>query len=184
MAVTKHLKLTAGLRGCCEEVGGCSGSGPSPGAAGCAARVQGHLYPCRLCPDLHGRRGWGQQMGLPTGWTDFLCRVMPRTGFRDKGVGPRTTFSIISHSCRFFPYKLSEKLDVLIFSKASVISTHSDASGHNMCRTVSISWCGIWMIMLPAALRSRTFFLCTSPVCIRSKHWLPRAPRGHARPES
>lgn len=47
MAVTKHLKLTAGLRGC-------SGSGPSPGAAGCAARVEGHLYPRRLCPDLGG----------------------------------------------------------------------------------------------------------------------------------
>lgn len=40
--MTKHLKLTAELRGC-------SGSGPGPGAAGCAARVQGHLYSCRLC---------------------------------------------------------------------------------------------------------------------------------------
>lgn len=58
----------------------------APRAAGCAARVQGHLYPRRLCPDLGGGGG---ELGLPTGWTDFLCRVMPRTGFRDKGVGPR-----------------------------------------------------------------------------------------------
>lgn len=60
----------------------------APGAAGCAVRVQGHLYPRRLCPDLGGGGGGGE-LGLPTGWTDFLCRVMPRTGFRDKGVGPR-----------------------------------------------------------------------------------------------
>lgn len=56
----------------------------APRAAGCAARVQGHLYPRRLCPDLGDGGG---ELGLPTGWTDFLCRVMPRTGFRDKGVG-------------------------------------------------------------------------------------------------
>lgn len=28
--MTKHLKLTNGLRGCSGGVGGCSGSGPSP----------------------------------------------------------------------------------------------------------------------------------------------------------
>lgn len=92
--MTKHLKLTAGLRGC-------SGSGPSPGAAGCAERVEGHLYPRRLCPDLGGG---GVHVGLPTGWTDFLCRVMPRTGFRDKGVGPQTetlTGRVCYHSLSF-----------------------------------------------------------------------------------
>lgn len=116
------------------------------GAAGCAARVQGHLYSCSLCPDLGGRGG---HVGLPTGWTDFLCRVMPRTGFRDKGVGPRTetlTAKSSYHSLSFlirsnFFLQVVGKVGCShLFQKRHLISTDTDAFVHN---SVSISWCGI-----------------------------------------
>lgn len=107
--MTKHLKLTAELRGC-------SGSGPGPGAAGCAARVQGHLYSCRLChvqqAGLISCAGSCPGQGLGTRVLDHEQRPLQA----GQGLLP---FSIISPTCRFFPYKLLEKLDDLIFSKAS-----------------------------------------------------------------
>lgn len=97
--MTKHLKLTAELRGC-------SGSGPGPGAAGCAARVQGHLYSCRLChvqqAELISCAGSCPGQGLGTRVLDHEQRPL------QAGV-----VTILYH------YKLLEKLDVLIFSKAS-----------------------------------------------------------------
>lgn len=84
----------------------------------------------------------GAHMGPSTDWTDFLCRVMPRTGFRDKRVGPWTetlTGQGCSHPlsfliCRFCRNKLFHY---------SVISTDFYAMVQNMHRTVSISWCGV-----------------------------------------
>lgn len=80
----------------------------APRAAGCAARVQGHLYPRWLCPDLGGGGG---ELGLPTGWTDFLCRVMPRTGFRDKRVGPQaeTITGLVATLYVLLPFPTSGK---------------------------------------------------------------------------
>lgn len=137
--MTKHLKLTAGLRGC-------SGSGPSPGAAGCAARVEGHLYPCRLCPDLGGGGCmWDfQQAGL----------ISCAGSCPGQGLGTR----VLDHKQRplqaGFVTILYHFLCVLLFFlKAvgkvecshlfmSLISADFDASVHNMCKTASISRCG------------------------------------------
>lgn len=84
--MTKHLKLTNGLGGCSGGAGGCSGSGPSPEGCGVCSESAGSPLSTPAVPRLGRRRG---ELGLPTGWTDFLCKVMPRTGFRDKRVGPR-----------------------------------------------------------------------------------------------
>lgn len=112
-AVTKHLKLTNWLRGCSGDVGGCSGSGLSPG--GCGVRSESAGSPLSM-PGVPRLGRWrGGDLGLPTGWTDFLCRVMPRTGFRDEGAGPRAepitarvccrSLSSLTHVLLPFPQK-------------------------------------------------------------------------------
>lgn len=152
MAVTKHFKLTAGLRGCSGEVGGCSGRVPSPGAVRCAVRVQGHLYPCRLCPDLGDRGGGGGVRTWDLQQTGLISCAGSCPG---QGLGT----SVLDHEQR--PLQAEVVTIPCHFSYAaflatrcwkgwtsssfhfSVISTDFDAFVLNMRRTVSISWCGV-----------------------------------------
>lgn len=127
MAVTKHFKLTAGLRGCSGEVGGCSGSGPiAPG--GCALAVQRE---CRVT-FIHAvcARSWGTEEGGGGGTWDFQQTGLISCAGSCPGQGLGT--SVLDHEqrplqagvvtipslfiCRFCRNKLLEKLDVLIFS--------------------------------------------------------------------
>lgn len=54
--MTKRFKLTAGLRGCSGEVGGCSGSGPSPGGLRAVQRECGVTFIHAVCA-----RTWGTE---------------------------------------------------------------------------------------------------------------------------
>lgn len=123
MAVTKHFKLPAGLRGCSGEVGGCSGSGPiAPG--GCALAVQRE---CRVT-FIHAvcARSWGTEEGGGGTW-DFQQTGLISCAGSCPGQGLGTSVldheqkplqaGVVTIPCHFsYANKLLEKLDVLIFS--------------------------------------------------------------------
>lgn len=62
--MTKHLKLTNGLRGCSGGVGGCSGSGPSPEGVQRECRVTFIHAGCAQTWEAEGGNWDFQQAGL------------------------------------------------------------------------------------------------------------------------
>lgn len=60
------------------------------------------------------REAAGGDLGLPTGWTDFLCRVMLRTGLEDKGLGPWGVVSGAGHGM---------DSELMLFSAISLLLT-------------------------------------------------------------
>lgn len=123
---------------------------------------QGARWKCRVtfihAVCAQSREAAGGDLGLPTGWTDFLCRVMPRTGLEDKGLGPQGAASGAGHGMGSKLMLFSGILQ-FFFASASLpvkIKMHTSLAEVGFCHMFSFfitdkmlcfAFCLMWQIL-------------------------------------